>query len=289
MKIVKIIIALITSTLCTVGALAEEYNQNLVKGFQATGEGNYAEAIKFFKAGALEGDKYCCGRLAGMYENGLGTDVNLEEARKWAMKGYNLGNSYSAAMVAYSYVLEYGMDNLDALKIALPYFEFAYNAEDREFENVDLYANTGLIIATTKMQTGDWEGGLKWLDKTIQDFPTFSPILGQAAYCYWSIEDYAKAAKYATMADKEDNPQGSFVLGWCMAHGEGVIQNEEAGFKKIRKAANIGIPDYAMYALGECYYNGIGTPVNKTLAKEWFTKAANAGIEEAQEKLKILF
>ena len=69
--------ALIASTLFEVGAFAEEYNQNLVKGFQATNEGNYVDAIKFFKAGALEGDKYCCGRLAGMYENGLGTEGNF--------------------------------------------------------------------------------------------------------------------------------------------------------------------------------------------------------------------
>lgn len=289
MKIVKIIIALIASTLFSVGALAEEYNQNLVKGLQAAQERNNVEAIKFFKAGALEGDKYCCGRLAGMYLNGLGTDVNYEEARKWAMKGYNLGNSYSAAMVAYTYMVEYGQDNLDAMETALPYLEFAYNAEDREFDNPDLYANIGLTIASFKAQIDDLEEGLEWLDKTVQDFPTYAPVLGQAACIYWGNEDYAKAAKIATMADKEGNIQGSFVLGWCMAHGEGVIRNEEAGFKKIRKAAYVGTPGYAMYALGECYYNGIGTPVNKTLAKEWFTKAANAGIEEAQEKLEILF
>ena len=74
----------------------------------------------------------------------------------------------------------------------------------------------------------------------------------------------------------------------CLA-GEGIDLNAEDGFKKIRKAANVGTPDYAVFALGECYYNGIGTAVNKQLAKEWFQKAADAGIEEAQEKLDILF
>ncbi len=290
MKSIRNIITLIALLFGSVlGVYAEDYNENLVKGLQAVGEGNYAEALRYYKQGALEGDKYCCGRLGAQYIYGVGTDVNLQEARKWAMKGYQLGNSFAAAMVGYTYLYEYGMDNLEALKLAMPYLEFAYHAEDREFDNADLYANTGLLIASTKMQIGDMQEGLNWLDKVVEDFPTFSPVLGQAAMCYWSMENYTKAARYATMADKENNLQGTFVLGWCMAHGEGIALNAEAGFKKIRKAANIGTPDYAMFALGECYYNGIGTPVDKQLAKEWFQKAADAGIEEAQEKLNILF
>ncbi|MDE7420476.1 MAG: sel1 repeat family protein [Muribaculaceae bacterium] len=289
MKKIKLINSLIALIIGVEVAFAEELNQNLINGAQAMSECNYSDAVKYLKEGAIEGDKYCCGRLALMYENGLGVDVNIPEARKWAMKGYKLGNSYSAAMLGYSYLLEYGMDNLDGLTKAMPYLEFAYNAEDREFDNADLYANTALLIATTKMETGNYQEGLSWLDQAIDDFPSYTPLLGQAAYCYWAIENYSKAVKYATLADKEDNPQGAFVLGWCMAYGEGITKNSEAGFKKIRKAANIGVPDYAMYALGECYYNGIGTPINKSLAKEWYQKAADTGIEEAEDKLNILF
>lgn len=284
---IKITITAIILTLGLVSAYAEE--SNLQKGFQAAAEGNYTDAMRFFKDGAMEGDKYCYGRVAALYAMGIGVDVNLPEARKWAMKGHELGNSYSAAMVGYSYILEHGADNLNVLKMALPYLEYAYLAEDREFDNAELYANMGLTIATTKMQTDDWQEGLVWLDQVVEDFSSYSPLLGQVAYMYWSLDEYPKAVRYATTADKEDNPQGSFVLGWCMAHGEGTELNEEAGFKKIRKAANIGIPEYAMYALGECYYCGIGTPVDKSLAKEWYEKAAAAGVEEAQEELETLF
>jgi len=286
MKRIKLLIALIALILGTAGAGAEEYSQNLVKGFLAISEGNYTDAVKFFQDGAIEGDKYCCGRLASLYANGLGVAVNIPEARKWAMKGFNLGNSYSAAMVGLSYLLEYGMDNLDGLKKAMPYFEFSYNADDREFDNDDLYANNGLLIATTKMLTGNWQEYQAWLDRVAEDFPSFS---GQVAYCYWGNEYYAKAIRYATMADKQDDLHGSFVLGWCMAHGKGIAQNEEDGFKRIRKAASIGVPEYSIFALGECYYYGIGTPVNKPLAKEWFQKAADVGIEEAKENINVLF
>ena len=39
------------------------------------------------------------------------------------------------------------------------------------------------------------------------------------------------------------------MLGWCMAHGEGIDLNAEDGFKKFCKAANVGTPDYAVFAL----------------------------------------
>lgn len=283
-------IAIIVAVICSViYSKAEDFNQNLINGLQAASDGNYAEAFRSYKQGAIEGDKYCCGRLAAQYLYGVGIDANIAEGRKWAKKGYELGNSYSAAMLGFSYMYEYGMDNLDALKTALPYLEFAYEADDREFDNAELYANTGLLISSIKMQTGNTDAGLSWIDKTVADFPNFSPLLGQAAMLFWSMENYTKAVRYATMADKEENLQGTFVLGWCMAHGEGIIKNEETGFKKIRKAAIIGTPDYAMFALGECFYNGIGTQVNKQLAKEWYQKAADAGVEEANEKLDILF
>lgn len=285
----KTIITVITLILSIFGTLAEEYNPNLLKATQAISEGNYAEAIKYFKAGAIEGDKYCCGRLAGMYLNGIGVEANISEGRRWAMRGYKLGNSFSAAIMGQTYLFEYGMDNFKALEMALPYFEFAYNADDREFDNAQLYANTGLMVAVTKFQNGNREESLAWIERVIKDFPTWTPALGKAAYCYWGIENYTKAVRYATMADKENDPDGTFVLGWCMAYGEGIEKNEEAGFKKIRKAANIGVNDYAMVALGECYYNGIGTPVNKPLAKEWFQKAADAGDEEAKKRLNELF
>ena len=289
MKIIKIIFTFIVLLSSGSTSYAEVYNPNLTKGLQATSVGNYADGLKYFKQGALDGDKYCCGRLAAMYLFGWGVDTNIPEARKWALTGYKLGNSYSAGIVAYSYIYEYGMDNMDAMKVAMPYLEFAYNATDREFDNVEMYANVALTISSTKMQLGNVQEGLEWLEQGIKDFPTFSPLLGQAAYIYWSMENYAKAVKYATMADKQGNPQGIFVLGWCLAHGKGVAQDAEVGFKKIRKAANIGTPDYAMYALAECYYEGIGTQVNKQLAKEWFQKAASVGIEEAQEKLNTRF
>lgn len=285
---IKVLFTMLVIVSGIIGIKAENYNQNYIKGVDAADKGDLKGALSYYKQGAMEGDKYCCGCLAIQYLYGVGIDADIPEARKWAMKGYELGNSMSAAMLGYSYLIEYGMENIEALKIAKPYLEFAYYAEDREFDS-ELSAGIASVIAYAYTELGDFTEGLKWIDNALRDCPTSPTVLGQAALLYFSNENFTKAIKYATLADKQEDLNGTFVLGWCMAHGEAIELNTIAGFKKIRKAANVGIPVYAMFALGECYYNGIGTPVNKQLAKEWFQKAADAGIEEASEKLNILF
>lgn len=268
---------------------AQEYSNYFTEGMNAVAEGRYSDALSLYEKGAVGGDKYCCGRAAVYYLQGLGCDTDISLARKWAQKGYELGNSFSAAMLGLTYMYEYGMDSEIGITKAAPYFIYAYNAEDREKDNSEMYVGIGTLIVTAKLYKKEEDEAKKWMERVVADYPSNSQALGAFSSFYWGFGDYEKAVKYATEADKDNNIQASFVLGWCMVHGKGMIQNEEAGFKKIRKAALVGSLDYAMFALGECYYNGKGTSVDKDQAKEWFQKAADAGNEEAQEKLNLLF
>lgn len=268
---------------------AQEYSNYFTEGMNAAAEGRYSEALSLYEKGAISGDKYCCGRVAACYLYGLGCNTDIFLARKWAQKGYELGNSFSAVTLGYTYLYEYGIDSEIGTIKATPYLIYAYNADDSEKDNAELYANIGATIVVAKIYNGEEDEAKKWMERVVTDYPTYTPTLGSLSYLCWGFGDYEKAVKYATEADKDNNLQASFVLGWCMLHGKGIIQNEEAGFKKIQKVALIGSVDYAMFALGECYYNGKGTSVDKEQAKEWFQKAADAGNEEAQEKLNLLF
>lgn len=270
---------------------AQDYSQYFIDGVNAFAENRYSDGVKAYQVGAERGDKYCCGRLAALYCYGLGgITQNIPEARKWAMKGYELGNSFSAAVLGYTYIIEYGMNSEVGMTKSLPYLIYAYDAEDAEKENAELYANLGLIIASQKMIWKEVEGAKYWMNKALSDYPTFVPLLGWVSYVHWGEEDYTSAVKYATEADKEGNIQASFVLGWCMAHGKGIIKNEQAGFKKMKKAALLGFANFdVMFALGECCFNGIGTSVDKAKAKEYYQKAADEGSVEAQEKLDMYY
>lgn len=288
MDIFKQIVIFLVLMLGVFTGRAEEYNENFIKGEEATANQNYTEALSFYKKGALEGDSQCYSKLGIFYLTGIGTDVNLQEARKWGNKAYLLGDAWGAYTVGLSYLLEYGMENPEALKMAVPYLEFGYNADNRNPNN-EAWPGAGCMIASYKISSGEYDKGLEWLERVVKDYPWHTPSIGFLSYCYMGVEDYKNAVKYATIADKDDNFYGTFVLGWCLLYGKGILQNTESGFKKIRKVANIGMDSASMFTLAECYYNGIGTPSDKELAKEWYQKSADAGYEEAIEKLKILF
>ena len=119
MNLIRKIITLIALLLgCALGVSAEDFNENLIKGLQAYSEHNYTESLRYYKQGAAEGDKYCCGRLAAMY-------LKWHRYRFKFYRSSQMGNDglstwqfiYAAAVLKYTYFFEYGMDNLKLFQV----------------------------------------------------------------------------------------------------------------------------------------------------------------------------
>ena len=268
---------------------AQETKSHLEKGMEAVQNADYATACKEFMAGALLNDKYCCGRLAGMYYYGVGTKPDLVEAKKWATKGYELGNSFSAAILGLSYCMDGNSDEQNFIT-ARPWLLFAYTADDAELENEELYANIGCLLITGYLIEGNEEKTQYWIERVILDYPNFSNGYGVASLFYLDKEDYEKAVKYATIADQSDNINGIFTLGYCMTYGHGMVRNIDNGIKRLRKAALLG-QIYAMEELGDIYSKGEIVPKDIQEAMKWYKKASEAGSDDAKkkyEKLKIM-
>lgn len=282
-----IILAIATSS----PAMAQNPSEEFADGFNALMAQNYELARQKFEKGAKNNDKFCCARLAGMYIYGFGISQDVKTGRYWALKGETLGNALSSVMVGISFLQELGEDNREAHNLALPHFEKAFEFQDRAMEtDQSAFEAALLLIAATYFGNENIETGIQWLEKGVSEYPENPKINGLAALYNWIIKDYDKAVKHASLADKKENLDCIFVLGWCQVHGQGgVEENQVAGFIKIRKAAILGDKSFPKTALAECYYNGLGTPKDKTKAKEWFQKAADAGDSEAQEKLNLLF
>ncbi len=288
-NVIKKIILIIIFTFGNTSIFGQYADRYFEEGERAYEEERYSDALKAFKMGADLGDKYCCGKLAGMYLFGIGVPVDYVAARKWGQKGYELGNSFSAGIMGYSYLMEFGIESEEMLEKALPYFVFSYNAVEVDEENAGIYGNIGILIASTYMTKGEITESIEWIERIMTDYPDYIPVIGWASYLYLGLEEYDKAVELATKADMEGNLQGTFVLGYCMAYGKGILKNELGGFKKIRKAALTYAIDGAAYTLAECYYNGVGTEIDKQKAKEWYQKAAEAGDKNAREQLELLF
>ena len=265
---------------------AQETKSHLEKGMEAAVKDDYLTAHKEFMAGALLNDKYCCGRLAAMYYYGVGIKSDVIEAKKWATKGYELGNSYSAAILGLLSCFGDNVDEQNYIK-ARPLLLFAYTADDAELENEELYANVGVLILLGYLFEDDDENAELWIGRVLHDYPNFANGYGVASLYYLDKEDYEKAVKYATIADQSDNINGIYTLGYCMTYGRSMVKNIDNGIKRLRKAALLGQVD-AMEELGDIYSEGKLVPKDVQEAMQWYKKASDAGSDDAEEKYDML-
>ena len=96
----RLLLYLFTVLLLTVGtAWADTFDD----GYVAYMRGDYAEAVKWYRLSAAQGDASAQFSLGAMYGNGQGVTQDYAEAMKWvrlaAAQGdagaqYNLGNRY---------------------------------------------------------------------------------------------------------------------------------------------------------------------------------------------------
>jgi len=95
---------------------------------------------------------------------------------------------------------------------------------------------------------------------------------------------------YALFQKSSDqNNKFSYYLAGCLQiNGLGTDKNKEEGFKKIKKAADLGLAR-AQKKLGDLLWFGSGCQINHTKAYEYYMLAANQGEAEAFADLGWLY
>lgn len=112
---------------------------------------------------------------------------------------------------------------------------------------------------------------------------------GNLAMCYYRAGDPAKAAALLRRAFAHGALyEGDIanMLGIIYIEGQGVKENERAGFAWLQRAADFGSVA-GMNHLAICYEKGLGTAVNEEMAAEWSRKAADRGHTEAAVRYGI--
>lgn len=275
-------IFLVTICLLAIKVYANDYFD---KGQEALLAGNYDNAIFNFEVGANKGSGSCCAKLALIYL--MGNQQDLNKARFWAKKGIELNSARCYGIMGLSYLFEADMETGKGSDKGLPYFTKAYELKDTDTD-VEFYGNCALNAASICLIAGDIENGRQWLERVVNDFIQFPSLLGQASYFYLAINDYNNAVKYATIADKEENIYSSYVLGYCLAYGKGIIQNHQLAFRYMEKAALAGLPDgSAEFMLGLFYEDGIGVTSDIEKAEHWYKESAKKNNPSAVAKIKV--
>ena len=108
-------------------------------------------------------------------------------------------------------------------------------------------------------------------------------------------QDQYRARKLAnSVADEiealahEENVEAMFLLGTAYAEGLGRTQDESAGVRWYRAAAEKG-HTLAQHNLGNVYFEGIGVQQSDQLAVQWWTLAAKSGDAIPQVRLAEMY
>jgi TPR repeat protein len=232
-------------------------------GLELYFQGEYAQALEYFKASAEENDPLGVLMCMIMYKSGQGTEVHTEVAEKYGRR----------------------LDQVEESEEIEKDFK-------ESLERIQKHAHEGNADAQflSGFFAGDAAEEVKWYRKAAeQGHATALNELGNMYYHGRGVpQNDSEAVKWYRKAAEQGNAMAQYDLGWMYQNGRGVPQNDSEAAKWYRKAAEQGDAE-AQALLGVMYYNGLGVPQNDTEAVKWYRKAAEQGNATAQSWLGFMY
>jgi TPR repeat protein len=204
---------------------------------------DFAQAADWFRKAAELGNRQAQSRLAQMYFEGKGVPLDRDESRKWR----DLAATASPPPPCYEPVVVQGAITA-AGGSTLP----DYPVLRREAEKGDADAQLNL--------------GERYYDERIRN----------------PARD-AEAQKWFRLAADQGNPRAEDRLGWIYFRGNGVPQDYTEAAKWFRRAADHGNLD-AMTRLGNLYREGKGVRRDPDEGRRWINKASGIASAPARRR-----
>jgi TPR repeat protein len=109
MKRLLTTLVILTGLIGSGGAAWADAVSDFRKGFNAHKAGHHAEAVKWYRKSAEQGDAYGQFTLGWMHQNGKGVTQDYSEAVKWYRKAAEQGNADAQGHLGASYTLGEGV------------------------------------------------------------------------------------------------------------------------------------------------------------------------------------
>lgn len=246
-------------------------------------EKNYPEAVKLFKASALQGYAAAQHDLGYCYDQGYGVEQNDGEAVKWYRLAAEQGDANAQYNLGVCYFNGEGVEQ--DYEEAVKWYRLAAG---QGFAHAQF--NLGVCCFNGEGVEQDYEEATKWYRLAAEQ--GYARAQYNLGVCYDFGEgveqNYEKAVNWYRLAAKQGFSDAQRNLGLCYFDGLGVEQDHEKAVKWFRLAAQQGDAD-AQYGLGVCYKRGDGVAKDHEKARAWLTKAAEQGHDRAKRELLFLF
>ena len=238
---------------------------------------NYKEAIKYFTKAAEQGNADAQYNLGQIYRNGHGSSKDYLIAAKWYRKAAEQGHIKAQRIMGYLYEFGYGVTQsyVEAIK---------WYRKAAEQGNADAQINLGNMYYIGKGISLNYEETVKWYRKSAeQENAIAQAFLGHMYNEGLGVaRNYIEAAKWFRKSAEQGYAPAQFALGYMYEKGKGVTENYMEAMKWYNKSAQQGLAA-AQYQLGLNYYY---LSEERSEGIKWLRKAAEQGFQEAKETLK---
>ena len=280
MKKVSVLLLALLMSLVSMAQTAEECYENGKKSYESK---DYANAYKWFKRAADQGNAKGQNGLAVLYKNGYGVTKDIVEAVKLYQKAAEQGFDKAQYNLAELYY--------DGEGVSKDYVEAAkWYQKAAEQGHIKAQNLLGYCYEVGQGVSQNYTESLKWYKKSAdQGNSTAQCNVGLMYANGRGVEkDYAEAAKWYRKSAEQGYARAQNLLGYCYEVGQGVSQDYTESLKWYKKSADQG-NSTAQCNVGLMYANGRGVEKDYAEAAKWYLKSGEQGYARAQDNLGCLY
>ena len=268
------------------------------KGNEYYNQGNYTEAVKYYRQAAEKGNADAQSDLGYCYGTGKGVQQDYNEAFKWHKKSAEQGNKYAQSNLALYYSEGRGVtrDYNEAVRWARKSADQGYSGGQSRLGDYYYYGQgvakdyTEAVKWYRKSAEQGYEYGMYHLGWCYQHGQGVSKDLSLAKQWYQKAADkgHVNSKKQLEEIIKQES-EASDVAALYKKGNENYNQgNYTEAVKYYRQAAEKGNADAQCY-LGYCYETGKGVQQDYAEAVKWNKKSADQGNKYAQSNLAYYY
>ena len=242
-----------------------------------------AEAVKWYRKSAEQGNATAQFNLGWMYQKGRGVEQSNVEAVKWFRKSAEQGNATAQFNLGWMYENGRGVEksNTEAVK---------WYRKSAEQGNARSQCNLGEMYVNGRGVEKSNTEAVKWYRKSAEQGDASAQVsLGLMYENGRGVEQSdMEAVKWYRKSAEQGYGLAQGFLGWMYENGRGVEKSNTEAVKWYRKFAEQGDAT-AQSNLGVMYADGRGVEQSNVEAVKWFRKSAEQGNATAQKNLAWMY
>ena len=252
-------------------------------GVEFERQGNYAEALIWYRKAADQDHPVGQSNIANMYREGRGVEKNNSEAAKWYLRSAEQGHVTAQYNLGVLYVTGEGVRQ--DYREAVYWYRKAADQGHAEAQNA-----LGFRYENGQGVAKDESEAVRWYRLAADQGNMYAQYnLGNNYRLGRGVKRNNKEAfRWLSKSAEQGYANAQSLVGMMYRDGTGVTQNYGAAVNWYRKAAEQGIAE-AQNSLGVRYKDGQGVAQNYAEALKWFRRAADQGDADSQNNLGIMY